>query len=495
MGRDTIQLEDAVSTISQEYLQEFASEYYIPESLHPELPGPEDNIVDFPEGKVGVYTKFFEFANYRIPISQFLFDILGYFQIHISQLSVIGATKVSHFEINCRVLNIIPTVNYFLYLRIPSYKSTVGVLRIMSRNKNTPQCYSKPLDSLKNWNNRFFWVDERVFPTVVDWRTSAPKDERPAADSYSAVDVATLNLHRTPIQKQPEELLCLVGLSRNYFLRDDEYPTFLYDDDREMDLFNLINAPNPLKVKTGARPRLSHEVPLLTATASRVINMENTPATSVSSETPPSSRSGPGSASCRESSDHGGCSRTESGKRSGCLGAGPPLNKRRHKRNKGEAEANAPPKVLRKDHASVRPRPSTSAVLQSVSEPDPLSYAQPQPLPEQDIAQSSKKAAAAEDPDSEKSISFTSMGGPPEDIYQPGVEVWEQNRVLAGFGIGGKIGKRFIQVGNNGNTGLRGYNAAGNNQIEDTPKLALNIILDVFEGYYVILRPFMKYAK
>ncbi|GKG00980.1 hypothetical protein Tco_0305685, partial [Tanacetum coccineum] len=51
--RDTIQLEDVVSTISQEYLQEFALEYYIPESLHPELPGPEDNIVDFPEGKIG----------------------------------------------------------------------------------------------------------------------------------------------------------------------------------------------------------------------------------------------------------------------------------------------------------------------------------------------------------------------------------------------------------------------------------------------------------
>ncbi|GJV95977.1 hypothetical protein Tco_1547554 [Tanacetum coccineum] len=218
MGRDTIQLEDAVSTISQEYLQEFASEYYIPESLHPKLPGLEDNIVDFTKGNVGVYTKFFEFANYRIPISQFLFDIMGHFQIHLSQLSV---------------------------------------------------------------------IDERVFPTVVDWRTSALKDERPAVDSYSAVDVATLNLHRTPIQKKPDELLCLVGLSQNYFLRDDEYPTFLYDDDQEMDLFNLINAPNPLKVKTGSRPRLSHEVPLLTATASCVINTENMPSTSVSSETPP----------------------------------------------------------------------------------------------------------------------------------------------------------------------------------------------------------------
>ncbi|GKA18825.1 hypothetical protein Tco_0698740 [Tanacetum coccineum] len=52
MGRDTIQLEDAVSTISQDYLLEFSSEYFIPENLHPELPGPEDHIVDFPEGKI-----------------------------------------------------------------------------------------------------------------------------------------------------------------------------------------------------------------------------------------------------------------------------------------------------------------------------------------------------------------------------------------------------------------------------------------------------------
>ncbi|GKE18971.1 hypothetical protein Tco_1426548, partial [Tanacetum coccineum] len=28
---------------------ELSSEYFIPENLHPELPGPEDHIVDFPE--------------------------------------------------------------------------------------------------------------------------------------------------------------------------------------------------------------------------------------------------------------------------------------------------------------------------------------------------------------------------------------------------------------------------------------------------------------
>ncbi|GJT78631.1 hypothetical protein Tco_1045356 [Tanacetum coccineum] len=210
MGRDTIQLENAVSAISQEYLLEFTSEYGIPEDLHLEFPGPDDTIVDFPEGKVGVYTRFFEFANFRIPISQFLFDILGYYQIHLSQLSVIAAAK-------------------------------------------------------------------RVFPIVVDWRTSAPKDGMPTANSYSAADVTVLDTRRTPIQKQLEALLCLVGLSRIYFLGDDVYPTFLYDDDRDMDLFNLISAPNP---------RAPHEVSLLIVTANRVIDMEDPIATAASSETP-----------------------------------------------------------------------------------------------------------------------------------------------------------------------------------------------------------------
>nr|GEW74006.1 hypothetical protein [Tanacetum cinerariifolium] len=49
MGKDTIQLETAVSTIFQEYLLEFTSEYGISEDVHHELPDPEERIVDFPE--------------------------------------------------------------------------------------------------------------------------------------------------------------------------------------------------------------------------------------------------------------------------------------------------------------------------------------------------------------------------------------------------------------------------------------------------------------
>ncbi|GJY77509.1 hypothetical protein Tco_0482625 [Tanacetum coccineum] len=114
----------------------------------------------------------------------------------------------------------------------------------------------------------------------------------------------------------------------------------------------------------------------------------------------------------------------------------PPVNKRRRKRDQSAVEANAPPKVLRKDHASVHPAqdtrggkslaamglgpepPSHTSVRQSVSDPDPLSYAEPQPIPDQDIAQSSKEAEIAADPDSENT-SFASMAGSPGSIYQP----------------------------------------------------------------------------
>nr|GFC30086.1 transposase (putative), gypsy type [Tanacetum cinerariifolium] len=144
----------------------------------------------------------------------------------------------------------------------------------------------KPLDSLKNWNNRFFWVDECVFPTAVEWQTNASKDGMPMNGTYSVEAVRALDTHRTLIQKQPEMLLCLVGISRRYYLGDEVYPTFHYDDDREMDLFSLIRAPNPTKVKTGSRPCAPHELPVLTLTAPRVIEMDEPAAATDSSGVP-----------------------------------------------------------------------------------------------------------------------------------------------------------------------------------------------------------------
>nr|GEW62870.1 transposase (putative), gypsy type [Tanacetum cinerariifolium] len=281
-GRDTVQLETTVTTISHEYLLEFTSEYGISEALHPELPGPEDRIVDFLDGKVGVYTKFFEFANFCLPLSQFLFDIL---------------------------------------------------------------------------------------------------DEMPAENTYSPEAMMILNTHRTPIQKQPEALLCLVGLSRIYYMGDEVYPTFLHDDDRDMDLFSLIRTPNPTKVKTDSHPRAAHEVPLLTVTANRATDSSRNVTTMVVAP--------------------------EAGQVEGFAATGSPVVKEHHKRGHDGVDTNAPPKVLRRDHADPRPTESTRGAKSlaaielgmgstrpvhasqgapvDMSDPDLLSFADPQSRPSVDI--------------------------------------------------------------------------------------------------------------
>ncbi|GKB49440.1 hypothetical protein Tco_0900193 [Tanacetum coccineum] len=180
----------------------------------------------------------------------------------------------------------------------------------------------------------------------MEWCTNTPKDGMPSADSYSTADMTTLNTRRTPIQKQPEALLCLVGLSRNYFLGDD--------------------CPECYQGETGTRPRTAHEVPLLTATVSHVTDMEDTIATSESSGTPSTIEKSP--LDFANENPPPLIIEKDGTKEQVVLGPdlekevatmGPLVNKRRRKRGNDEADANAPPKVLRKDHAASRPIQST----------------------------------------------------------------------------------------------------------------------------------------
>ncbi|GKF29263.1 hypothetical protein Tco_0095605 [Tanacetum coccineum] len=91
-----------------------------------------------------------------------------------------------------------------------------------TKRPNVCACYSKNLDSVKNWNDHFFWVDEFVVP---------------ANDRF------------------PEEFLCWVGISRNYLLNKDTYPRFKYEDEEVMDLNAFIRTADPRKVRIVERPR------------------------------------------------------------------------------------------------------------------------------------------------------------------------------------------------------------------------------------------------
>nr|GEU74362.1 transposase (putative), gypsy type [Tanacetum cinerariifolium] len=341
---DSVQLETAVNTISYEYLLDFTLEYGIPETLHLELPGPGDRIVDFPEGK----------------------------------------------------------------------------------------------------------VDERIFPTVVDWRTNASKDGMPANGTYSVDDVRALDTHRTPIQKQLEMLLCMVGISRRYYLGDEVYPTFHYDDNRGGNRpVQFDSCSKSYEGEDWEPPPCPHEVPLLTLTATRVIEMDEPDVVTDSSGVPSTIKrssldfareaeaSGRGIAAPEMSLPEDVPTTTAPGadQDGEAIEAKPPTTRESRKRGHDGTDANAPPKSLRRDHADLRPSCSSrgekslaamqlclasnvfvsEGVPADISDLDPLAFTD---APSPHLAVSSQGVAAAGDPESENVSSPTEVGSP-GSVYLP----------------------------------------------------------------------------
>ncbi|GJV22383.1 hypothetical protein Tco_1371403 [Tanacetum coccineum] len=122
------------------------------------------------------------------------------------------------------------------------------------RQGNDAVCYTKPLDSLKSWNDHFFWVDAFACPASFPWNTSksVSNDPFPKSSEFNAEHYATLVAYPASFHKYPEPFLCLVGIS-------------------QMDLLSFIQTVDPTKVRVGERQRAEDEPRLLDTTVGRVV--------------------------------------------------------------------------------------------------------------------------------------------------------------------------------------------------------------------------------
>nr|GEW79177.1 hypothetical protein [Tanacetum cinerariifolium] len=263
----------------------------------------------------------------------------------------------------------------------------------------------------------------------------------PAEGTYSVEAVRALDTHRTPIQKQPEILLCLVGISRRYYLGDEVYGPLQFD-----------SCPKSHEGEDWNRSRAPHEVPLLTLTASRVIEIDDPAATTDSSGVPSiierspldfsleaeASAQGTVAPEVPPSEDVPVTDVPEAGQAEETAATNPPAALESRKRGRDRTDVNAPPKLLRRDHTDPRPSGSSRggkslAAIQLglasivfvpenvptvVSDPDSLSVADPPSRHPADVAQSSQGIAAARDPKSENASSPAEVGSP-KSVYRP----------------------------------------------------------------------------
>ncbi|GJR91672.1 hypothetical protein Tco_0215683 [Tanacetum coccineum] len=156
-----------------------------------------------------------------------------------------------------------PSVNLFRAFYTSSY--TKGWLSFIKRSDAAPVCHSKPLDSVKNWNDHFFWVDSTAFPLSVTLKSKLlSKDPPPKLSQYETEACGFLQTHTAPFRNL--ELFVFV-YSRYYTLDEHSYPTF-WDGDEGW-------------VRVGERNLVDRELKLLKITEGRTVTLDP-PATTVS---------------------------------------------------------------------------------------------------------------------------------------------------------------------------------------------------------------------
>ncbi|GJT11174.1 hypothetical protein Tco_0858216 [Tanacetum coccineum] len=192
-------------TKDEKHLNAICAKYFVPEEVHPQLPSPDATMHERPTGKVGIYTRFFDYANYRIPFPYLLLSVL---------------THITAFRFpNCPCLDlprflILKSYAVFAILSLMlAYSATfihtiirmdgLGSLSVLMSALAIPRI----LDSVKNWNDHFFWVDEFVVPANARFkmdlnafiRTADPRKVRVVerARAENERPIVTMAKHRT----------------------------------------------------------------------------------------------------------------------------------------------------------------------------------------------------------------------------------------------------------------------------------------------------------
>ncbi|GKA43921.1 hypothetical protein Tco_0736645 [Tanacetum coccineum] len=119
---------------------------------------------------IGLYEQYFEFSGIRVPFSTFLLVMIKHFCVHISQLVPLGLNRLTMFELYCRSLGIVPSVNLFrVFYKVSKQGHWFSFEKRVGKGAGG-QVFRETFSGLKGWKKRFFFLDRRVVPDAMAWR-------------------------------------------------------------------------------------------------------------------------------------------------------------------------------------------------------------------------------------------------------------------------------------------------------------------------------------
>ncbi|MFS7939514.1 hypothetical protein Hanom_Chr05g00452671 [Helianthus anomalus] len=193
-----------------------ADALYCKEEWNPVLPSKTDTAFPLKKGKITQFSDFFNFCNFRLPITKFCKLVLDHYPIHISQLHPLGRDT----DVSC--LRDIPT----------SSKD-------------------------KDWKKFFFYIDACVIPGEIHWREMGPKDnvkdDGPPKDAYVANALYTRLCGRPFVcMVIPDGALVMAGMCL-LWCDIKLYLSFQRDDEGEWSLFDFVDPPRHVALKAADR--------------------------------------------------------------------------------------------------------------------------------------------------------------------------------------------------------------------------------------------------
>ncbi|KAJ0668924.1 hypothetical protein HanPI659440_Chr17g0695201 [Helianthus annuus] len=213
--------------LSKKGLQWYIDSYAIPASLHPTLPEKDTPIYPFVPGKIGVYTRLFDYCNYRLLLTKFLIEVLLFHEVHLTQMNPFGLAKVCHFELACRSLGSDPDLDVFRAFYMLNRSGSWYTFEVRDK---TSCCYTWITTSLKDWKNHFFLVDDRCIPEFMTWRLKKSKLPAPLPKDFVYNEDLYANLIKEArrIQKYSEHIL-VMGRISTIWAKPEWYPTLKWN--------------------------------------------------------------------------------------------------------------------------------------------------------------------------------------------------------------------------------------------------------------------------
>ncbi|GKF62016.1 hypothetical protein Tco_0182070 [Tanacetum coccineum] len=175
----------------------------IPLNLHPVALTKEWTMDKLSNDMIGLYEQYFEFSGIRC--------------LFLPSYWPLGLNRLTMFELYCRSLGIVPSVNLFrVFYKISKQGHWFSFEKRVGKGAGG-QIFRETFSGLKGWKKRFFVLDRRVIPDAMAWRhhDSDVNDPSPE-DGFSASDVQMLTEQVVDLRPVPSGLLFLGGLATTW---------------------------------------------------------------------------------------------------------------------------------------------------------------------------------------------------------------------------------------------------------------------------------------